>query len=143
MSNQVVKIDLPSLELIRLEEDQDYGTFGVLKIQKQVFCVTLEPPDLLNLVNQSSIPAQQYYCQRISSPTFGLTFQLINVPGRTSILFHPGNSVENTEGCILLAEYFGKLRGARAILNSGETFKKFLRLLSSHEMLHLTIKEAF
>ena len=30
------------LELIRLEENDQFGTFGVLRINKQVFCVTEE-----------------------------------------------------------------------------------------------------
>ena len=65
------------VELIRLEENFDYGTFGALRINKEVFCVTLEPADLLNKQNVSSIPAQQYLCERYSSTKYPNTFQIM------------------------------------------------------------------
>jgi len=131
------------VELIRLEENEQFGTFGVLRIQKQVFCVTLEPPDRLNKIKYSSIPAQQYTCERYNSPKFGETFMVMDVPGRTNILFHPGNFVEDTEGCIILAGHFGKLRGDRAVLNSGNTFKHFMNVMEDQNKFHLTIYEKF
>jgi len=129
------------VELVRLEESEQ-GTFGVLRIDKEVFCCTLEPPDLENQQSVSSIPAQQYICRPFESPTHGGTFQVSNVPGRTYVLFHAGNLVHHTEGCILLGEHFGKLKGSRAILNSGETFKAFLAEVG-REPFHLTIYEQF
>ncbi len=129
------------VELIRLEESES-GTFGVLRINKQVFCCTLEPADRENQVSVSSIPAQQYICRPVESPTHGGTFEVTNVPGRTHVLFHAGNVAANTEGCILLGEHFGKLKGERAILNSGWTFKEFLREVG-REPFHLTIYEHF
>ena len=133
----------PIIELIRLEENDVYGTFGVLRIQKRVFCVTLEPADRLNAPNISSIPAQQYLCNRVSSPKFGETFEVMDVPERTSVLFHAGNAVKDTLGCIILAQHYGKLKGDRAVLNSGATFKEFMHIVAGHTQLHLTIKEAY
>jgi len=131
------------LELIRLEENDQFGTFGVLKINKKVFCVTLEPSDKLNAPFVSSIPAQQYRCLRIKSPKYGETFEVTKVPGRDSVLFHGGNTVGDTQGCILLAQHFGKLNYNRAILNSGITFQNFMRALKGHDEVHLTIKEVY
>jgi hypothetical protein len=133
----------PILELIRLEEDFPGGTFGVLKINKEVFCVTLEPPDQENERNISSIPAQQYECQRIVSPRYGETFQVMNVPGRDHVLFHTGNVVDHTQGCIILAQYFGKLKGDRAVLNSGATFQLFMERLQNYNFVHLTVREVY
>ncbi len=133
----------PVVELIRLEEDALHGTFGVLKIGKAVFCVTLEPPDRENIQNLSSIPAQQYDCNRYKSPKFGETFKVLNVPNRDNVLFHGGNVVSHTAGCIILAQYFGKLKGNRAVLNSGATFKNFMRILEAQDSFHLTIKEMY
>jgi hypothetical protein len=130
------------VELIRLEESAQYGTFGVLKVNKEVVCVTLEPPDLLNRLGRSSIPAQQYICKQFQSPRYGFTYQIDNVPGRTYILFHSGNKVEDTEGCILLAQHFGKLQGDRAVLNSGATFDRFLAVMGGRPF-HLTIREVY
>ena len=133
----------PSLELIRLEERHRYGTFGMLKINKELLCVTLEPPDRLNHAGKSSIPAQQYSCYPFQSSKFGSTWRVADVPGREGILFHPGNTVCDTSGCILLAEHFGKVYGDRAILNSGKTFKMFLAILQPYGMASLTVKECF
>ena len=133
---------IPVVEIIRLEESAQ-GTFGVLRIQKEVFCVTLEPPDMENAQDISSIPAQQYVCEKVNSPKYGETFEVKGVPGRDHVLFHAGNVVENTKGCILLAQYFGKLRGERAVLNSGQTFKDFMDALASYESFRLTIKEEY
>lgn len=131
------------LELIRLEEAED-GTLGVLKIDKGVFCFTLELPDRLNEVSRSSIPAQQYRCERIVSPRFGETYEILNVPGRTHILFHPGNKEEDTDGCVLLGESVGKLMGKKAILNSRPTFNKFMKVMDAEgNSHHLTIKEVY
>ena len=133
----------PVIELIRLEEDFRYGTFGVLKFNKQVFCVTLEPPDLENAPSRSSIPAQQYALRRILSPKFEETFQVSDVPGRDHVLLHPGNRVVDTQGCIILAQHFGKLSGDRAVLNSGDTFAEFMRKMAGSDTAHLTIYEHF
>ena len=133
---------MPVIEIIRLEED-DQGTFGVLRINKQVFCCTLELSDRLNASSISSIPAQQYYCNSFLSPTFGRTFRVDNVPGRDYILFHPGNTVKNTEGCILLGRSFGTLKEDRAILGSGDAFREFIGVLKNTAIFHLTIKECY
>ena len=129
------------VELIRLEESEQ-GTFGILRINKQVFCCTLEPPDRVNMQNSSSIPAQQYLCKPMESPTHGGTFEVTHVPGRTHVLFHAGNVVDHTEGCILVGQHFGKLRGHRAVLNSGATFREFLKQVG-RVPFHLTIYERF
>jgi hypothetical protein len=131
------------LELIRLEENHDYGTFGILKISKMVACVTLEPSDQLNAPFISSIPAQQYMCKRVNSPKYGQTWEVENVPNRLSILFHAGNVSEDTEGCIILAQHFGKLRGDRAVLNSGVTFNNFMHITKDRVKLSLTIREVY
>jgi len=132
-----------TVRLNRQEDNDVYGTFGSLLINSKVFCVTLEPPDELNKINLSSIPAGQYICRRYSSDRYPDTFQITNVPNRHKILFHAGNFVENTEGCILLARKWGVLKTARAILNSGETFKQFMEIMSGIDKFQLTIKEIY
>lgn len=131
-------------ELVRLEENSNFGTFGVLKIDKKVFCVTLEPADLENLKNKSSIPAQQYICKRYSSQKYPDTFQIMDVPDRDKVLFHAGNDVDDTEGCVVVAQYFGKLLGGRAVLNSGNTFREFMKQeMAGESEFHLTIHEVY
>ena len=134
---------IPIVRLIRLEENYKHGTFSVLIVNSNVFCVCLEPPDLENLKNKSSIPAQQYVCERYSSPKYPDTFQIMNVPERNYVLFHSGNIVGHTQGCILLGQHFGKLKNNRAVLNSGQTFKNFMKLMGGVEKFHLTIVESY
>jgi len=128
------------VQLIRLEESDD-GTFGVLVIGGKVFCVTLEPPDENNQRNISNIPPYKYICVRVKSPKYGNTFEVTNVPGRSHILFHRGNEIKDTKGCILLGNQFGNLRKNRAILNSGLTFSMFMKLLNNIDAFELEITE--
>lgn len=135
---------LPIVEIIRLEESETEGTFGILRINKSVFCATLEPPDLLNAVGKSSIPAQQYFCEKYRSNKFGETFIVKNVPGRVGVLFHSGNYVRDTAGCIILGETVSKLRGGdRGVTNSGATFGSFMSKMAGAETFHLTIYEQY
>lgn len=130
------------LEIIRLEE-WDQGTIGVLKIDKSVFCYTLEPNDLLNIENKSSIPAQQYTIKIHESPKYGVTYKVENVPDRDNILFHPGNTNADTAGCIILGQVVGSLKSQRALLNSGYTFKEFIKTMDYVKKAHLTIREVY
>jgi len=130
------------VELIRLETGRS-GTFGILKLNKQVFCCTLEPPDKENKQNISSIPTGQYDMVKHVSPTHGETFMVEGVTDRNFILFHSGNKVDHTEGCVLLGASFGKLSGDRAVLNSGKTFAAFMSEMLGHAAWHLTISEVY
>ena len=134
---------VPVVELIRLEEHDSFGTFGIWRINKSVFCVTLEPSDRENQPFKSSIPAQQYICYRYDSPKYGETFRVTNVPGRELVCLHAGNVVEHTEGCIILAQHVGKLKGQRAVLNSGNTFRNFMSIMKDVSFFHLTIFEKY
>lgn len=133
----------PHLEIIRVEDSFQSGVFGMLLIGTEAFCMTLEPHEWGNVRNVSCVPPGQYECVRIISPKFGTTYEICNVPNRSHVLFHPGNRVEDTEGCVLLAEKLGKLRGDRAILNSGKTFMNFMNTMQSYPEFKLTIKEAY
>ena len=129
-----------SVELVRLEEAED-GTFGVMLIDGHVFCVTLEPPDKDNKSNISNILPGYYNLRRVNSPKYGMTFQVEDVPGRSHILIHSGNVPKHTKGCILIAQYFGKLRGNRAVLNSGNTFKAFMAAMEGIDITGIDITE--
>lgn len=78
------------------------GTQGVILHDKKVICHTLELPWRFNTPNSSSIPAGVYPTFRGHSEKFGSCFYLGSVPGRVGILIHPGNSIKDTKGCILV-----------------------------------------
>jgi hypothetical protein len=130
-------------EIIRLEENYTHGVFGVMRINKRVFCFTLEPDDRWNQPNISCIPPQQYLCKRTLSPRFADTFEVLNVPGRSHILFHPGNTKADTSGCILLGRSLGRLKDLRGVMHSAKTFTEFMEIMESIDYFHLTIKEEY
>jgi hypothetical protein len=132
----------PIVEIVRLEEDAG-GTFGALRFQKSVLCFTLELADRLNAPRRSCIPAQQYWCHRTMSAKFGETFEVMDVPGRTAILFHRGNVVTDTLGCILLGMSVGNLGEKRAVKSSGVAFDAFMEKLDGYPAFHLTIVERY
>lgn len=130
------------VRLSRLETNPKYGTFGVLVVDGEAFCVTLEPYSRNNAASVSNINAGQYLCEVVNSPAWGHTYTVTNVEGRDYIRFHSGNTDDNTEGCIIIAQYFGKLQGDRAVLNSGNTHKAFMELMNDEPFI-LTITENY
>lgn len=129
------------IEITRIEESEQ-GTIGVMRIDKRVVGFTLEPSDHLNASNISSIPAGQYVVIPYSSAKYKDVYEVTNVPSRSKILFHPGNTSTDTEGCILIGSRVGSLKGDRAILNSGRTFDE-VRSILGKKNAHLTISEIY
>jgi hypothetical protein len=132
---------IPILEIVRLEES-DVGTFGILKVNKRVKMWTLEPPDFENEAYVSSIPCQQYLMERHTSPRHGETFWVKTVPHRSNILFHTGNYLDHTEGCILLGLTLIN-SPKRGVGNSRVAHEMFMEILNGFDTAHLTIQEVF
>ena len=96
----------------------------------QPFCDTLEPPrrNLLNggkwdkrlkVKGMTAIPEGRYQMRFTYSPKFGKRlFQLMDVPLFDGIRIHSGNSVKDTQGCILVGNNtkVGRLENSRAVL---------------------------
>ena len=117
----------------------EHGTFGVLIQNNIPFAVTLERPWIENRINISCIPTGLYVCKRVKSPRFGNTFEVTDVPGRTSILFHKGNLQENSHGCILIGEQYEFLNDQPAVLASKKGFGEFLFKTSTSDEFKLLI----
>ncbi len=115
-------------KIIRLSQTKQ-GAFGVIIIDGDLFCYTLQPDDT---DTHFHIPAGDYICNRYTSPKHGDTFVISRpetpgfVDGHSYLELHAGNVEDDTEGCILLGATVGKLKGNRAVLNSGATFKAFM-----------------
>jgi len=134
---------IPIVDIVRLENSFTGGALGALRIGKKVFCATLEPADQDNIEDISCIPAGQYLCRRHDSPKFGETFKILNVPNRTHVLFHRGNFIKDTAGCVILGITWGNLSGNRAVLNSGKSFESFMDALKGYDEFILTIMEVY
>ncbi len=130
-----------NVSIIRLEESS-HGIIGILRINTQVICCTLEPPDRDNKPDISCIPRGSYTVRRVNSPKYGNTFEITEVPGRTHILFHPGNTAGDTRGCVLLGQSFGFLDGRRAVLRSKHAFQRFLEHTRDVDEFRLEIVKA-
>lgn len=121
------------------------GTFGVLSAKERVSddyipkWVTLENPWEGNEPFISCIPCGRYKVKPVDSPKFGKTWEVQNVEGRTSILFHAGNRHTETHGCILLGTQYGYLGSIPAILNSRTAFNDFKFYLTNYAEFTLDI----
>lgn len=74
-------------------------------------CVTLEDPWNDNKKNVSCIPAGIYKCVRHNGTKYKGVWRLENVPDRSAILIHQGNTINDTEGCILVGQKFSPTGG--------------------------------
>lgn len=118
-----------------------HGTFGVLGYVSpdglMPICLTLEDPWLDNQANISCIPAGEYDCRRIESPRFGDCYEITNVPARSHILFHKGNTIQDTHGCILLGSSIENYPWG--VARSGEAYGAFWALVNPSNEFRLHI----
>ncbi len=115
------------------------GSFGVLLEGSTPFLLTCERPWKGNAPDISCIKEGEYRCKRVDSPHFGNTFEVCDVKGRSHILFHSGNTIEDSRGCILLGTSFGKIGKTPAILSSRKGMSLFLSKTSTVDAFTLTI----
>lgn len=83
-------------------------TVGRLFVDGKLFCNTLEDTvrDLSNerkVYGKTAIPYGEYKVVYNWSPKFGRNLpRLLNVPAFEGILIHPGNTADDSAGCILV-----------------------------------------
>ena len=85
-------------KLIRIN-DNGVRCLGVL-VWGQFKLYTVERPWLDNKPFESCIPTGTYDLEWITRPSGKPAIQVMDVPGRTHILLHPGNDVQDVVGCI-------------------------------------------
>src|ERR1051326_7846899 len=110
------------------------GMFGAMAIWDQQlgwipYCATLEQPWMGNAPGQSCIPAGTYICRPWKGVKFPDTYEVTNVPGRLAILFHWGNTVRDTEGCIVLGSSYSILDGYPAVTTSRAVFAAWMEFM--------------
>ena len=115
------------------------GKAGVLIENEIPLMLTLERPWINNHDSISCIPEGSYVCKRIVSPKFGDTFQVTDVEGRSEILFHKGNTIEDSHGCILLGSSFAQFKTGFGIANSAMAYEMFMGLMKKENSFALTI----
>lgn len=125
--------------IVRLEQT-DQGALGVLLLDGLIFCYTLEPDNKEK--DRFYIPAGLYKCKRFHGSKWKNTFEII-CPPHTALLFHSGNIETDSLGCVLLGSTTGKLKGKRAVLNSGVTFQQFLDFTKYVNEFNLIIEDRY
>lgn len=90
----------------------DKATVGRLYVDDKFECFTLE--DVVRpkkIYGETAIPTGTYKVVVTMSPRFKRKLPLLlDVPGFEGIRIHPGNTAEDTEGCILVGLSEGKDR---------------------------------
>lgn len=130
------------MELTLIRTYGNMGTNGYLIHKKQLICKTIELPWRSNLPSVSCIPEGKYPIWPRSSPRFGRHLEIIDVPDRDLILFHPANNaLRELRGCIApVMELVGEGMGIR----SREAFRKLMDrvtpALENDELLTLKIQ---
>lgn len=128
------------LDLIRVGSS-NRGTFGVLRHGQVPFVLTLERPWQDNEQRVSCIPAGRYRCRRIRSPKFGTTYEICEVPNRTHVLFHAGNTIEDTQGCILVGEEFSGTWDKPMLVSSQRGFAELMTYLDGASEFDVVIHD--
>lgn len=130
------------LKLVRVSEYKD-ATLGVLCLDARPMFVTLEDRWFDNERQISCIPAGKYKIKIHNSPRFGRVFQVCDVPDRSHILIHAGNTKEDTHGCILLGLMYGTIGTETAILSSRAAFANFMTAMNGISEAELEIHDSW
>lgn len=134
---------MKTLTLTRIAKRADY-TIGRLEDENGVkICDTLEPKyrdykgGELKVPRKSAVPEGTYQVVVTKSKKFGKYLPLlVGVPGFEGIRIHSGNTVNDTEGCILVGQNLIKGK----VLLSRLTLEKLMRLIENEKRIFLTIK---
>ena len=148
------------LKTIRIYTGKQY-TISRMYIDDVYFCDVLEPPDRglssamtyyeimsRKVKGHTAIPRGTYFIDmKTVSPRFrnrkwakpygGRVPRLQGVRGFEGVLIHVGNTVEQTDGCLLVGK--NKVKGK--VLDSTATYKElFERLDAAQELITITIE---
>jgi Family of unknown function (DUF5675) len=98
------------------------STIGELYVDGVRECFILEdqyPTPYLKVYGRTAVPTGRYEVRITQSPRFKRELPLLlNVPGYEGVRIHPGNTADDTEGCLLP----GTIRGADKVMFSKAAF---------------------
>jgi hypothetical protein len=128
------------IEIIRREFNA-FETMGFLLFNQERMGFTLESPWLNNRRNVSCIPEGTYICSRVINSDFGNTWR-VGIRDRDGIDFHWGNTIKDTEGCIIVGKELGDYKGYRAVLDSKTCHKELMYRTRDVDQIKLLITNA-
>lgn len=118
--------------VLRRIDMSDKGVFGhIFDDDGKIIAATCERPDNGNKP-MGCIPVGIYKVTQFDSPRMGRDFLLHDVPGRAMVEIHAGNTIKDTEGCILIGTGFSQIeygedKGVRAVIYSRSTLATMLK----------------
>lgn len=118
------------------------GTNGYLICNKQLISKTIELPWKRNIQSESCIPEGIYSLKERYSPRFGRHLEVMDVPNRDLILFHPANDARRElRGCIApVSELIGPGMGIKSRLAMSKLMDLVIPILDCNDCLTLKIQ---
>jgi hypothetical protein len=131
------------IRVIRFSGSAD-DTLSLVFIDGQFYVFGLEDERrVVKVAGETAIPAGKYrvrlrteggfhnrYSKRFKHFHVGM-LEICNVPGFTHVLVHPGNTDEDTDGCLLVGNgCYTNLDGSGELLDSVKGYKEFYKVVS-------------
>lgn len=116
---------------------------GPLDVDGKHECFILEdPPRDIKIPGITGIPAGTYQIIITYSPRFKREMPLlVGVPGFDGVRIHPGNTADDTEGCLITGRTHGPDWVGESRLAYGALFEKIRIALLAGEFVAIEIKE--
>ncbi|NMP33396.1 hypothetical protein HII17_17755 [Thalassotalea sp. M1531] len=115
------------------------GVFGKIKMP-EFECFTVERPWLDNKPRESCIPEGEYAMKLGRYNRGGYpAYEILNVPNRTLIKVHVGNTIDDVVGCVALGKALGYLERKWAVTSSKKAFKEFMQTMAGEKECKIKI----
>ena len=126
------------------EEKQTIGKLYLLDVDENVIANwdSLELPWENNQRRISCIPEGSYKAKKHTSPRFGQSLWLQDVPNRSEILIHKGNYYTDILGCILIGKDLGDINkdGVIDVTQSVKAVNELMSYLTDLDAIMIEIK---
>jgi Family of unknown function (DUF5675) len=118
------------------------GTDGKLECEGKFICYTIELPWKENEKRVSCIPEGKYFIKKRYSKKFKWHLELVGVPNRKFILFHPANNaLRELNGCIApVTKLSGPGLGLMSRIASAKLKDLVYKILDKNESVALIVK---
>jgi hypothetical protein len=132
------------MELQLIRTYHPHGVNGILLLNGEEICRTVELPWKNNQPRVSCIPEGTYRLRRRFTRRFKDHFEVMDVPDRKYILFHPANDAgKELRGCIApVLQHTGEGKGSSSRAALERMKDRLYPLLDNGHGITLTIKNA-